>query len=116
MIGLDRLLDRPCVLAAGQFSKNGEMLRGVGKLDKNQMEEVAGICAKAEVAFKKLVGDLDEATDMPWRSLTGWIVMGENLALFVMDHGGVIVDSTKADFNRLLVDLFGPTAGEVPVP
>jgi len=116
MIGLDRLLEKPGVLAAGQFSQDGKMERGVGQLDKEQMEQVAAICKRSVDMLRSVVGDLDETTGMPWKELTGWVVMGGNLALCVSDDGGVIVDTRRVDFNQILVDLFGPTAGEVPVP
>lgn len=116
MIGLDRLLDRPGVVAAGQFSADGEMVRGVGKLDKEQMKQVAGICKRAAEILGGVVGELDQATGLPWKKLTGWVLMGGNLALCVIDDYGVIVDSRSADFNQILVDLFGPPAGGVPVP
>ncbi len=116
MIGLDRLLDKPGVIAAGQFSADGEMVRGVGKLDKEQMKQVAGICNRAAEVLGGLAGELDRATGLPWKELSGWVLMGDNLALCVTDDNGVIVDSRSADFNQILVDLFGPPAGEVPVP
>jgi len=116
MIGLDSFLDKPGVLAAGQFSAEGEMVRGVGKLDKEQMEHVAEICKRAANTLGSLTGELETATGMPWNELSGWVLMGGNLALCVTSDAGVIVDSRRADFNQILVDLFGPPAGGVPVP
>ncbi len=116
MIGLDRLLKKPGVLAAGEFSVNGEMLSGVGELKKEELAEVAGICKKASGLLGDVVVDLDSKTSLDWNSLIGWVIMGHNLALCVTEKNGVIVDTRKADFNQLLADLFGPMSGEVPVP
>ncbi|NOZ86555.1 MAG: DUF2173 family protein [Deltaproteobacteria bacterium] len=114
MIGLDRLMKKPGVLAAGQFSTEGEMVRGVGELSDSQMEEVARICGKAGEQLKSLMGDLEQATGMPFKNLNGWVVMGENLALCVTNESGVIVDTKRADFNEILLSLFGPPAAGMP--
>ncbi len=116
MIGLDRLLKKPGVLAAGEFSGSGQMLSGVGELKKDELQEVALICKKASETLGVVVGELDSKTSLDWNSLTGWVIMGHNLALCVTGYAGVIVDTTRADFNELLGDLFGPMSGEIPVP
>ncbi len=116
MIGLDRILALDGVLAAGQFAEDGSMVRGVGKLDEAEMKEVARLCKKAAERLAETVKELDTATSLPWGQLNGWVVMGNNLALCVADEAGVIVDTRRVDFNEILVALFGPPAGEVPVP
>ena len=116
MIGLDRILNIEGVLAAGQFAADGSMIRGVGNLDEAEMKEVASLCKKVAGTLAATVDELDKATSLPWGSLNGWVVMGNNLALCVSDNAGVIVDTRRADFNEILVALFGPPAGEVPVP
>ena len=115
MIGLDRLIERKGVLAAGQFSKDGTVLRAVGDMDKEEMKKVAAICLGHAGSAEKTVKDLDAGTSLEWSSLDGWVVWGGRYALCVSGDVGVIVESSKADFNQLMVDLFGPPAGGKPI-
>ncbi len=44
MIGLDRLMQRPGVGAAGQFADDGRVVRAVGDLAADTMDRTARIC------------------------------------------------------------------------
>jgi roadblock/LC7 domain-containing protein len=114
MIGLDRLIERKGVLAAGQFAPDGRLLRAVGKLPREEMETVAATCASHDKNSRKAATDLREGTNLRWGNLNGWVLWAGNLALCVSGDTGVFVEASKADFNQLMVDLFGPPAGEHP--
>lgn len=114
MIGLDRLMERKGVVAAGQFAPDGKVIRAVGSLSKEQMEEVALSCARMEKQAWVTATELRDGTGLSWGNLNGWILWAGNLALCVSGHTGVFVEAAKADFNQILVDLFGPPAGQHP--
>lgn len=114
MIGLDRLMERKGVLAVGQFSPDGRVIRAVGDLSQEEMENVALTCAIQEKNTWKTATDLREGTSLKWGNLNGWVLWAGNLALCVSGETGVFVEASKADFNQLLVDLFGPPSGEHP--
>ncbi len=114
MIGLDRLMERKGVVAAGQFGSDGRVFRAVGPLSKKQMEEVALSCATLEKHAWIAATELRDSTGLKWGNLNGWVLWAGDLALCVSGNTGVFVEAAKADFNQLLVDLFGPPAGEHP--
>ena len=114
MIGLDRLMERPGVVAAGQFSEKGEVKRAVGGLTADQMAEIARLCVANEEAAAETVDELNSVTDLNWKGLNGWVIWGGEYALAVSGDTGVFVDATRADFNQLITDLFGPPAAGMP--
>jgi len=114
MIGLDRLMGRKGVVAAGQFASDGRVIRAVGGLSPGEMEAVALTCANVEKHAWVAATELRDSTGLKWGNLNGWILWAGDLALCVSGDTGVFVEAAKADFNQLLVDLFGPPAGEHP--
>lgn len=115
MIGLDRLMKQPGVIAAGQFTSDGQVERSVGALSADELEKVARACVAADAQARATAQALDEASPLDWGSLNGWVLWGAKHALCVSGNTGVIVEATKADFNQLLVDLFGPPAAGMPI-
>ena len=110
MIGLDRLMDRPGVIAAGQFSPEGKVIRSVGDLSEEEMVFTAQMCAGYARSLEMSVEQFSKATDMDWRPLNGWAVWAGKYAVVVMGNTGVFVDPRYADFNQLTVDLMGSEA------
>ena len=110
MIGLDRLLKRDGVVAAGQFADDGSVVRAVGDMDATTMERVARICVTHQTQAREAAKELDQGTPLQWRDLNGWVLWGGEYALCVAGNTGVFVRAARADFNQLLVDLFGPPA------
>ncbi len=107
MIGLDRLIEMNGVIAAGQFSEDGKVIRKVGDIQDGVMEEIAGWCASQNKTASQLVDFLDDNSDYNWRPLNGWAIWGGKYVIAVVGNTGVIVESTRADFNQLIVDLLG---------
>lgn len=110
MIGLDRLMERSGVVAAGQFGDDGAVLRAVGDLDADTMEHIARICVAHQKGAWEATKELDQGTPLPWRGLNGWVLWGGEYALCIAGSTGVIVKAARADFNQLMADLFGPPA------
>lgn len=110
MIGLDRLMERDGVVAAGQFAEDGSVIRAVGNMDAETMQRVAKICFAHQSQARDSAKELDEGTPLNWRGLNGWMLWGGEYALCVSGDTGVFVQAKRADFNQLMVDLFGPPA------
>jgi len=116
MIGLDRLMEMEGVIAAGQFSPEGKVIRAVGDLSEDEMAFTARMCANQTRKLKTNIEQFSKATMMDWRPLTGWAVWGGRYAVIVMGNTGVFIDPRYADCNQLMVDLMGSEAtGPRPV-
>ena len=116
MIGLDKLIETKGVVAAGQFDEKGSVVRAVGDLSREKFEEIAKLCAEQAGGLETIGHKLSDVTGLDWKGLNGWVVWSGRYALCISGNTGVIVEASKADFNQLMVDLFGPPAGGVPVP
>jgi roadblock/LC7 domain-containing protein len=114
MIGLDRIMKKPGVIAVGQFDENGKIGRAVGDIPEEPMRLIAEWCAQKTVNFEENINEFSEKIGMDWNPLTGWMVWGGRYAVFVVHSTGVIIETKKADFNQLMVDLFlpEPTGGK----
>jgi len=110
MIGLDRLMKRDGVVAAGQFAKDGTVVRAVGSMDAATMGRVAHICMAHQAQAQETTDQLDRTTPQSWQGLHGWILWAGEYALCVSGDTGVFVQASRANFNQLMVDLFGPPA------
>ena len=110
MIGLDRLMNIRGVVAAGQFSREGKVVRGVGRMADDIMEFTARMCAKETESLKTSIEQFGKTSKMDWQPLVGWAVWGGRYAMLVMGNTGVIVDPKYADFNQLIIDLMGSEA------
>lgn len=110
MIGLDRLMKIKGVVAAGQFSKDGKVLRAVGDMDDQIMQLTAQMCARQTESLESSTGQFAKASKMECQPLLGWAVLGGRYAIVVMGNTGVFVDPKYVDFNQLMVDLTGSEA------
>ncbi len=107
MIGLDRLLEKPGVVAAGQFDDAGNVIRFAGEIPKDVAEHSAKLCGIVTERLDELFQALADKSKMEWMPMTGWAVWGGKYALCVVNNTGVFVETTRADFNQIMVDLFG---------
>lgn len=115
MIGLDRLMKRKGVVAAGEFADDGTVVRSAGSMTSEAAKRIARICAVHQHHAQETSKELNQGTPMNWRGLNGWLLWSGDYALCVSGHTGVFVKATEADFNQLLVDLFGPAAAGVQI-
>lgn len=110
MIGLDRLMKIPGVVAAGQCDSEGKIIRKVGDIPDNVREQIAIINAEQTKKFSIAAQKLDELTNMEWAPMVGWMLWGGKYALCVVHNNCLIIEANRADFNQLMVDLFGSEA------
>ena len=104
MIGLDRLMKIRGVVAAGQFSEKGEIIRQIGELPEDLMD-TGELCLRQTGAAEELLRVLEEKSSRTWLPLVGWSVFGGKYAVVTVGNTRVFVEAKRADFNQLLVDL-----------
>ena len=107
MIGLDRLMKITGVIAAGQFSPEGKMIRQVGEVPLDTLE-TGELCLRQTKATGDLLTSLDQRSDRPWLPLVGWAAWGSKYSVVVVGNTRVFVETKRADFNQLMVDLYSP--------
>ncbi len=117
MIGLDRLMEKPGVVAAGQFDERGNIIRKIGDIPDEAREKIAHFLANNSKAMETLAIDLADLTGSEWTPMNGWVLWGGKYALCVMHSTCLVVEAARADFNQLMVDLFLPeaTGGKPPL-
>lgn len=114
MIGLDRLMKIRGVVAAGQFDLDGKMIRKVGEIPERVREQIAKMNAEQTENFRTTAQTFHQLTNLEWTPMIGWMMWGGKYALCVVNNNCLIVEAKYADFNQLMVDLFGsePTGGK----
>jgi roadblock/LC7 domain-containing protein len=117
MIGLDRIMKIPGVIAAGQFDEEGKIIRKTGDIPDDVREKIAKMNSEQTKTLKAKVQTLDQLTDLEWMPLVGWMMWGGRYALCVVDYNCIIIEVKRADFNQLIVDLYGAeaTGGNPPL-
>ena len=109
MIGLDRLMKIKGVVAAGQFSEDGRLIRKVGELPEDLMKS-AELCVRQNLASNEFLNSLNKKIPREFGSLLGWTVWGSKYSVVVVGNTRVFVETNRADYNQLMVDLAGSEA------
>jgi len=109
MIGLDRLMEIEGVVAAGQFSDDGKIIRKVGELPGDLMKS-AELCVMQNRNAREFLKALDNRSERDWQPLLGWVVWGGKHSVVVVGNTRVFVETSRADYNELIIDLIGSEA------
>ena len=111
MIGLDRLMKEPGVVAVEQFSTDGKTIRLAGEVPEDVMASISQLCADNDTRLRSVVATIAHQTGLQMTPLNGWMIWGGKYAVFVVNNTGVIIETRRANFNQLMVDMFisGPT-------
>jgi len=109
MIGLDRLMKIKGVVAAGQFSEDGKVIRKVGELPEDLMTS-AKSCVNQSKASQNLLTSLCDQSPRNYGSLIGWTVWGSEYSVVVVGNTRVVVETSHGDYNQLMIDLAGSEA------
>ena len=109
MIGLDRLMDIDGVVAAGQFSEDGKVIRKVGEMTEDFMES-AELCLRQSQSSGELIDSLNDRFPRDFGSLFGWIVWGSKYSVVVVGNTRVFTETSRGDYNQLMIDLAGSEA------
>lgn len=106
MIGLDRLMNIPGVVAAGQCDSEGKIIRKVGVIPDKIRDQIAKINVEQTKSLEAATLALEEMTDMEWTPMVGWMMWGGKYALCIVHNNCLIIEASLADFNQLMVDMF----------
>nr|MBN2277250.1 DUF2173 family protein [candidate division Zixibacteria bacterium] len=109
MIGLDRLMRLNGVVAAGQFSEDGKVIRIVGEIPEDLMES-AEFCVRQNQTCRDFLNSLNQKMPRDYGSLVGWTVWGSKYSVVVVGNTRVFVKTNRGDYNQLMVDLAGSEA------
>ncbi|HEQ98268.1 MAG TPA: DUF2173 family protein [candidate division Zixibacteria bacterium] len=109
MIGLDRLMKIKGVVAAGQFSEDGKVLRQVGELPEDLMES-AELCVNQNHTCHDFLSSLNGRSSRDYGSLVGWTVWGSKYSVVTVGNTRVFIETQRGDYNQLMVDLIGSEA------
>lgn len=109
MIGLDRLMEIDGVVAAGQFSQDGKVVRKVGEIPEDLMES-AELCVRQNETCREFLNSLNHELPRDYGSLVGWTVWGGKYSVVVIGNTRVFVETNRGDYNQLMIDLAGSEA------
>ena len=105
MATLQELLDLEGVVVAGEFSLDGSMLDYEAKMDMSEemAQMTAQFCAAASIMFNTLASSFADRSGMNWVPQHGWAYSGGEWTACIGDgdRSGALVETVKADFNRL---------------
>jgi len=109
MIGLDRLMEIKGVVAAGQFSEDGEVIRKVGELPEDLMES-AELCVRQNETCREFLNSLNHKLPREYGALVGRTVWRSKYSVVVVGNTRVFVETNRGDYNQLMIDLAGSEA------
>jgi roadblock/LC7 domain-containing protein len=105
MIGLDHLMKKPGVIAAGQFTEKGKPLRSAGDLSESMLLMAAKMSQNNYKKFSEEINEFYEATGQGCQRINGWGLWCDKYAICAVGRTMAFVDTAKVDFNQLMVDL-----------
>ena len=102
MANLRALLELPGVVAAGEFSSDGQLIDLVGEMTV-KAGKVAALIASANMASGKMqtAGWTAHTGKDGFEPAIGFAVSGPKKSALIVKNVGVFVDNDKADFDQL---------------
>jgi roadblock/LC7 domain-containing protein len=109
MASLDDLLDIEGVVAAGEFTPDGELVDYKARMDMSEemAQMTAQFCATVTMMFNTLAGSFTQLSGMNWVPQQGWAYSGGDWTVAIGGNRGVFIETSKADFNQLFEVLVG---------
>jgi roadblock/LC7 domain-containing protein len=103
MTTTDELLEIEGVVAAGEFSPDGELVEYAASMDMSEemAATAAQFCATVTMLFDTPAGGFTELSGMDWTPQHGWMYAGGTYTVAIGGNTGVFVETEKADFNQL---------------
>lgn len=106
---LEELLELNGVVAAGEFTADGEVVDFEADMD--MTEELAGMsaqfCATVSMLFDTLAGAFTQLSGMDWTPPHGWMYAGGDYTVAIGGTRGVFAETEQTDFNELYAALVG---------
>jgi roadblock/LC7 domain-containing protein len=97
------------VVAAGQFAQDGTVIRMIGELPEDLMTS-AELCVRQDERSREFLKSLDGRSERDWQPLVGWTVWGGKYSVVVVGNTRVFVETSRGDYNQLMIDLIGSEA------
>lgn len=109
MATIDDLLEIEGVVAAGEFTRSGDLNDYGATMDMSEelAATAAQFCASVTMLFNTLGGAFTEMSGMEWTPQQGWMYAGGDYTVAIGGNTGVFVETEKADFNQLYAELVG---------
>jgi roadblock/LC7 domain-containing protein len=109
MASLDDLLDIEGVVAAGEFTPDGQLVDYKARMDMSEelAQMTAQFCATVTMMFNTLAGSFTQLSGMNWVPQQGWAYSGGEWTVAIGGNRGVFIETAKADFNQLFEVLVG---------
>lgn len=103
MTTIDDLLEIEGVVAAGEFSADGELVEygATMEMSEEMAATAAQFCATVTMLFDTLAGGFTELSGMEWTPQRGWMYAGGDFTVAIGGNTGVFIETEKADFNQL---------------
>jgi len=108
---IDELLKLKGVVAAGEFTLDGKLVKYKTNKGYDLSEEQAGLSAQFTATvtqlFNTLAGAYGKIKNENWTPQKGWAYAGGDYSIAVGGNRGVFVKTTEADYNQLFEALVG---------
>lgn len=103
MTRINDLLEIEGVVAAGEFSPDGELVEYSATMDMSEelAAKSAQFCATVTMLFNTLGGSFTEMSGMEWTPQHGWMYAGGDYTVAIGGTTGIFAETEKADFNEL---------------
>ncbi|MCJ7444205.1 MAG: DUF2173 family protein [Methanotrichaceae archaeon] len=103
-LSLNELLKLDGVVAAGMFSPEGKLVEYKDKIDmpKEMAQMTAKFCGTVNTMFEALASAYTQLYKMNWVPQHSWMYSGGEWTVIIAGQRGVFVESSKADFVKLL--------------
>jgi len=106
MADLKKLLKLDGVLAAGEFSSEGELVAYEGELNRELAESMCIISAATLLMLKAQAYNFSRASGMPgFESITGFSFSSRQLSICVRGNIGVFVKIEDASYDEIFREL-----------
>jgi roadblock/LC7 domain-containing protein len=101
MADLKRLMGLGGAIAAGEYTRDGELVSYEGELPEDIAKLIARMCAANTLMGTTQAESFTRISGMRWTPFHGWAVAAGDYSVCVMGNIGVFVETRKADFNDI---------------
>lgn len=110
MARVNELLEIEGVVAAGEFSSDGDVVDYGANMEMSEelAATTAQFCATVTMVFDTLAAAFTELSGMDWTPQRGWMYAGGEYTVAIGGNTGVFVETESADFNQLYEALVEP--------
>jgi roadblock/LC7 domain-containing protein len=101
MADLRKLMGVGGAVAAGEYTRDGELVSYEGELSEDIAKLIASMCAANTLMGTTQAESFTRISGMKWLPFHGWAVAAGDYSVCVMGNIGVFVEIRKADFNDI---------------